>query len=184
VVISPKNDKMKHKFRINQFCTNNEAEYEALIAGLEIALESGARSIEIRGDSELVLNQLTKEYKCVNESLVMYFTLANALLKRFIHVEIRHLPRVANQEVNDLAQMASGYKLSKDQQQEPIEVKNKRSSNDSLVEILVIKNLTDDDWRKPIVTYLENPDGKTCRKVKYRAFSYVLISGDLFKKTP
>ena len=66
MVVSPENDKTKHKFQINQFCTNNEAEYEALIAGLEIALESGARFIEIRGDSELVLKQLTKEYKCVN----------------------------------------------------------------------------------------------------------------------
>jgi len=123
VVVSPKNDKVKHKFRINQFCSNNEAEYEALITGLEIALQSGARFIEIRGDSELVLKQLTKEYKCVNESLVMYHTLANTLLKCFTHVEIRHLPRIENQEANDFAQMASGYKISKDQKQEPIEIK-------------------------------------------------------------
>jgi len=34
------------------------------------------------------------------------------------------------------------------------------------------------------VTYLENPDSTTCRKIKYRALNYVLISGDLFKKTP
>jgi len=54
----------------------------------------------------------------------------------------------------------------------------------NFVEILVINNLTDDDWRKPIVTYLENPDGTTCRKVKYRALSYALIRGDLFRKTP
>jgi len=82
VVVSPKNDKAKHKFLINQFCLNNEAEYEALITGLEIALELGTRFIEIRGDSELVLKQLTKEYKCVNENLVMYLALANALLRR------------------------------------------------------------------------------------------------------
>jgi len=88
VVVSPKNVKAKHKFQINQFCSNNEAEYEALIMGLEIALESGARFIEIRGDSKLVLKQLTKEYKCVNENLVMYLALANALLKRFTHVKI------------------------------------------------------------------------------------------------
>ena len=76
------------------------------------------------------MKQLTKEYKCVNENLVMYLALANALLKRFIHVEIRHLPCIENQEANDLAQMASGYKIPKDQTQEPIEIKkNKRSSN-------------------------------------------------------
>jgi len=136
----------------------------------------------------------------------MYLALANALLKRFTHVEIRHLPRIENLEANDLVEMAYGYKVSKDQQQEPIEVKNKRSSNDTLpkklikpklgeigtsqrhsqgtnlIEILVIKNLTNDDWQKPILTYLENPDGTTCQKIKYRALSYVLISGNLFKK--
>jgi len=53
----------------------------------------------------------------------MYYTTTNALLKRFTHVEIRHLPRIENQEANDLAQMASGYKISKDQMQELIEIK-------------------------------------------------------------
>jgi hypothetical protein len=158
-----------------------------LITGLEILLELGAKSIEIKGDSELVLRQLTKEYKCVKEGLILYLTLANALLKRFIHVEIKHVPRMENQEANDLAQAASGYKVSKDQEMEPIEIRNKHSSKQSLpkklstpkfggmeashrqiqgtnlVEILVVNNLTNNDWRKPIVNYLENPDGTTCR---------------------
>jgi ribonuclease HI len=94
VIVSPDNTITKYKFRINQFCLNNEAEYEALITGLEILLELGAKSIEINGDSELVLRQLTKEYKCVKESLILYLIVANALLKHFVHVEIRHIPRI------------------------------------------------------------------------------------------
>jgi ribonuclease HI len=125
LIISPDNTTTKHRFRVKQFCSNNEAEYEALITGLEILLELGAKNVEIKGDSELVLRQLTKEYKCVKESLVLYLTTANALLKRFIHVEIKHVPQTENQEANDLAQMASGYKVSKDQEQEPIEIRNK-----------------------------------------------------------
>ena len=54
----------------------------------------------------------------------------------------------------------------------------------NLVEIFVINNLTDNDWRKPIVSYLENPDGLTCRKIKYKALSYVIMGDELFKKTP
>ncbi|XP_024630314.1 uncharacterized protein [Medicago truncatula] len=208
VIISPKDILTKYKFRINQYCSNNEAEYETLMTVLEIALELGEKCVEIKGDSELVLKQLTKEYKCAKESLIIYYTMANALLKQFTHVEIRHVPRIENQEANDLAQMASGYKIPKDQVQEPITVKNKRSSMDilskklltpklggietsqghvqgmNLVEILVINNLVDDDWRKPIVNYLENPDGTTCRKVKYRALSYVIVGDELFKTTP
>jgi len=138
----------------------------------------------------------------------MYSVAANALLKRFTHVEIQHIPYVENQEANDLAQIASGYKVSKGKIEEPIEIKNKRSSRETpsrkllipklggaeapgehaqgtnLVEIFVINNLTDDDWQKPIVNYLENPDGTTCRKIKYRALSYVIVGNELFKKTP
>jgi len=53
-----------------------------------------------------------------------------------------------------------------------------------LVEILVINNLTDIDWRKPIVNYLENPNGTACRKIMYRVLSYVIVGNELFKKTP
>jgi ribonuclease HI len=67
VIVSPKNNTTKYKFRISQFCSNNEAEYEALITGLVIVLELGAKCVEIKGDSELV----TKEYKCAKQSLLM-----------------------------------------------------------------------------------------------------------------
>ena len=53
----------------------------------------------------------------------------------------------------------------------------------NLVEIFVINTLTDDDWRKPIASYLENPDGITCRIIKYKALSYVIMGDELFKKT-
>jgi len=61
----------------------------------------------------------------------MYYVVANTLLKRFTHVEIQHIPRMENQDANDLAQIASGYKASKDESQETIEVRNKRRSKDA-----------------------------------------------------
>ena len=105
------------------------------------SLELGAKCVEIKGESELVLKQLTKEYKCAKENLIMYYTAANALLKRFTHVEIQHVPRMENQKVNDLAQTASGYKASKEQLQEPIEIKNKRSSREAPSKKLLIPKL-------------------------------------------
>ncbi|XP_039683800.1 uncharacterized protein [Medicago truncatula] len=182
MIISPKHHVFKYMFRINQFCSNNEAEYEALITGLEIALELGAKSIEIKGDSELVLRQMTKEYKCVKESLVTYHAMASRLLKQFTHVEIRHIPRMENQDANDLAQRACGYKIPKDQMQEPIEIRNRRNSMQSFSSKSLTPKLGGTEACQK-VQYLENPDGTTCRKVKYRALSYVIMGNELFKKT-
>jgi len=50
--------------------------------------------------------------------------------------------------------------------------------------IFIINNLTDDDWRKPIANYLENPDDITCRKLKYKTLSYLIMGDELFKMSP
>jgi len=84
-----------------------------------------AKNVVIKRDLELVLKQLTRVYKCMSENLFPYFVSANSLLNNFESIDIQHVPRIENQVANDLAQVASGYKISKQKLQELIEIKDK-----------------------------------------------------------
>ncbi|XP_050909153.1 uncharacterized protein LOC127122924 [Lathyrus oleraceus] len=130
VIISPNKIPTKFQYKLEGTFSNNEAEYEALIAGLEMLLELGATRVKIMGDSELVIKQITKEYRCTKENLIMYFIIANRLLKRFEMVSIRHIPRLENQVANNLAQIASEYKISKENLHKVIEVRGKVVATD------------------------------------------------------
>ena len=62
-ILSPYGVPTRFCYNIKGGCSNNEAEYEALIIGLQIMLGVGIKDINIKGDSELVVKKLTKEYK-------------------------------------------------------------------------------------------------------------------------
>src|ERR1051325_10449627 len=101
----------------------------------------------------------------------MYFVMANRLLKNFEYVDIKHIHRIDNQEANDLAQIASGYKTSKEKLQylietrgrimatklSPLDLENSKLgyANQKEFEVLSIDTLADADWRSPIINYLK-----------------------------
>lgn len=68
--------------------TNNQAEYEAVIAGLEFALDIGVKAITAYSDSQLVVNQVRGEYGVVNPTLVKYCFATRNLLPRFEFYEM------------------------------------------------------------------------------------------------
>jgi ribonuclease HI len=83
--------------------TNNVAEYSALIAGLELALESGITDIDVRMDSELVVNQVQGAWKIKNDRLRSLAVTAQGLLNRFDSAKITHVPREQNAGADRLA---------------------------------------------------------------------------------
>lgn len=83
--------------------TNNVAEYSALIAGLELALEHGVSDIDIRMDSELVVSQVKGEWKIKNDRLRQLAVTARSLMSRFDKAAISHVPRERNADADRLA---------------------------------------------------------------------------------
>jgi ribonuclease HI len=86
--------------------TNNVAEYTALIAGLELALEHGVNEIEIVVDSELVAAQVRGEWKIRNDRLRALAARARALIERFDGASIGNVPRGQNAHADRLANLA------------------------------------------------------------------------------
>ncbi|XP_075479465.1 uncharacterized protein LOC142520354 [Primulina tabacum] len=66
VITSPRGVKIAVSFNLGFSCTNNQAEYEALVIGLEILKDLGGKELLISGDSQLVLKQISGEFKCTN----------------------------------------------------------------------------------------------------------------------
>jgi ribonuclease HI len=169
LLISPKGEMFEFAIPIQPTVTNNQAEYEALLRGLQYLKEAKAVSIEIFGDSELVIKQLNGQYECKNDVLRNYYEECKEILKSFQLVILRHNPRENNVEANRLAQSASGYR-----------------ENQEVFVVVVYSfgsDLAEDDWKKEIVDYLENPSRKVSRKLRYKGIKFVLLHGRLYYKS-
>jgi ribonuclease HI len=76
--------------------TNNVAEWTGLLTGLEVALDLGIDDLAVRLDSELVVKQISGAYGVKNERLIPLHAKARVLLRKFAHVDVRHVPRKEN----------------------------------------------------------------------------------------
>ena len=83
--------------------TNNVAEYTAAILGLERAAELGARRVLLRSDSQLLINQLTGQYRVKTPHLLPLHRRLRQLAAGFDEVTFEHVPRGANVEADRLA---------------------------------------------------------------------------------
>jgi ribonuclease HI len=90
--------------------TNNVAEYKALILALEKAKELGAKKIQIRGDSELIVKQMRGEYRVKNADLRELYDEAQYLLHQFDEARIDHNLRDKNKLADKLANLAMDRK--------------------------------------------------------------------------
>ena len=88
---------MRYMVRLHFPFSNNVAEYEALINVLRIAIELGIQRLDIRGDSQLVVNQVMKESSCHNTKMATYCREVRWLEDKFDGLELNHIPRHLNE---------------------------------------------------------------------------------------
>lgn len=86
--------------------TNNEAEYFALMRGMNYLLEhSLTDNVEIMGDSMVVINQMRKEWKCKDFHLQKLYVDAHKLAGKFTNLTFTHVKRELNQQADDLSKL-------------------------------------------------------------------------------
>ncbi|KAK0585420.1 hypothetical protein LWI29_028232 [Acer saccharum] len=152
-------DSVECALRFDFKATNNQAEYEALIAGLKISTILGADEVEIFSDSQVVVNQKDSKYRIV------------------------HVPREENEKADALAKLASATiniwpnNISMIRLLQPSIVKTK--------EVGAVFGERD-SWITPIKEYLINDilpsDPLEAKRLKYRATRYSVLNGELYKR--
>nr|CAE02993.2 OSJNBa0043L09.12 [Oryza sativa Japonica Group] len=172
ILTSPSVDQFKHAIHLNFRATNNTAEYEGLLAGTRAAAALGVKRLIVKGDFELVANQVHKDYKCSNPELSKYLAEVRKLEKRFDGIEVRHVYRKDNIEPDDLARHASrreplepGTFLDiltkpsvKEVSGEVSPVTPDISSEATKAEHAVADIETTDDWRIPLIKFINSEE--------------------------
>jgi ribonuclease HI len=109
VLVSPRGAIFETSACLDYFCTNNQAEYEVILLGLQILSSMGVKYVEVLGDSLLVMQQVAGLYQCFDGSLNAYLDECVKIIALFIDFTVQHVFRDENIVANDLAQQASGF---------------------------------------------------------------------------
>ncbi|XP_070017556.1 uncharacterized protein [Nicotiana sylvestris] len=107
ILISPTGQHCPATTRLWFFCTNNTAEYEACIRGINMVVDMDVEELLIMGDSDLIIRQAQCEQETRDIKLIPYRQHVEDLRKRFKFVEFRYIPRFDNELADTLATLAS-----------------------------------------------------------------------------
>ena len=99
--------KIEEAQRLNFRATNNEAEYEALIYGLELAKHLGVKLLKVRSDSKLIAEQVDGRFETNKSRMKAYYDKASALSCQFWSFSIEQVPRELNQRADEFAKGAT-----------------------------------------------------------------------------
>ncbi|XP_020263021.1 uncharacterized protein LOC109838999 [Asparagus officinalis] len=106
VLISPEKHVIPRAYSLIEPFSNNVAEYNALLIGLSFAKELGVEYLEGFGDSQLIINQVRREYEVKNQDMIPYHKAAIEVAKSFEDFFIEYIPCLQNAYAYALAILA------------------------------------------------------------------------------
>ena len=182
ILTSPEGIDIEYALKFGFHTSNNEAEYEAFIAGLNLAHSLEVDRLEICSDSQLVVRQIEDTYEAKSGRMTLYLRKVRDLLKKFVLVQVRHVPRAENSRADALAKLATALQedLSKST---PVEYLAKPSID--LYDVVVAQVGSELSWMDPIWDYIIDgrlpDDPKEAAKVRARSARFTNHKGSLYK---
>ncbi|XP_068483117.1 uncharacterized protein [Phaseolus vulgaris] len=172
---------IEQSLRFDFKASNNQAEYEALIAGLLLAKDMGARKFECKIDSQLTVGHINGEYQVKDSLLLKYYHRVVDILAKFESVTICHIKR----EDNSRADMLSKLVNNKQKGRHDTVIRKTSFASTVTMEECMTTDREDVYWISEIKNVLEGREaGKECSDLAMRkkASRFVLVGDDLYKR--
>jgi ribonuclease HI len=155
-LITPNKEEISVALKLNFSTTNNEAEYEAVIAGLSLAEHLGAKNLEIWSDSQVVVGHIQGGSKAKGEKMIEYLAKVWSFWDHFERVVVIQVPRTENERADALARLGSATdeKIAASKQWVLV-LDNPFIANSGLV-IQIEDSYAIPEWVRNVVEYLKD----------------------------
>ena len=110
ILTSPDGIDVEYALRFSFQASNNEVKYEVVIAGLNLPHSMEDDQLEVSSDSQLVVKQIEDSYEARGEKMILYLKKVRYLLKNFIRVQVKDVPRAENSRANALENWQQPHK--------------------------------------------------------------------------
>nr|CAN82409.1 hypothetical protein VITISV_023301 [Vitis vinifera] len=184
---SPTGEHLEQAIRLGFPASNNEAEYEAILSGLDLALALSVSKLRIHSDSQLVVKHIQEEYEAKDARMARYLAKVRNTLQQFTEWTIEKIKRADNRHADALAGIAASLPI-KETILLPIHVQ----PNPSIPEISTCNTIKEPqadgrEWMYDITEYIRAGtlpgDLKQAHKVRVQAARFTLIGGHLYKRS-
>jgi ribonuclease HI len=143
VLITPDGEELNGSFGLKFRTTNNEAEYEAVIASLRLALKLGAESVEVWSDSQVIVGHIQGEFEAKRERMKKYLVKVQGMQASFQKFSITKIPQENNTKADHLARMASAENMDIEEDIESIRSLRHSSISDEASTVISIEEVSD-----------------------------------------
>ena len=180
---SPEGIDIEYALRFGFHTSNNEAEYEVVIAGLNLAHSLEVDQLEVYSDSQLVVRQIEDTYEAKSERMILYLQKVRDLLKKFVLVQVRHVPKEENSRADALAKLATAPQEDLGSST-PVEYMAEPFIDPYSMMAAPVESAP--SWMDPIWNYIIDGslpnDPKEATKIKARSARFTNHKGSLYKR--